>query len=190
MKKLISVFLCVLWCSSILMAQEAPMARVPYNNNLKITILSIFSGSLKLTYERRTCANQSVEITAGVIVPALDILKHSNPKGGLARLAYKFIFPVKQQLPLEGFYIKPELAFSGYSYYNNDMECRFQVYKMALMAVGGYQWVRSRFVFDVFLGLGGCVGNPYYSNYHHGFLTFNTKSVVAYTSGFKVGVAF
>lgn len=190
MKKYITISVCVLLGCQVLMSQELPPTRIPYNNNLKITILSIFSGSLKLTYERKTFASQSVEITAGIIGPALDILKHSHPKGGLTRLAYKFIFPVKQQLPLEGFYVKPELAFSGYSYYNKDMETRYKVYKMAIMAVGGYQWVRSRFVFDVFLGLGGCIGNPYYSNYHHGFLTFNTQSILAYTAGFKIGVAF
>lgn len=159
-------------------------------NNLKVTILSIFSGSLKLTYERQIVRNQSLEVTIGAIGPAFDILKKSSPLGALGRLAYKFIFPMSGQNGLEGWYVKPEIAFSSYSYYNKDMLQRYRVDKMAIMAVGGYQFVFNWFVLDIFLGGGGGIGNPQKSNYHHGFITFNTKSNIVFTAGFKVGVAF
>ncbi|MBR5665369.1 MAG: hypothetical protein IKX13_06435, partial [Bacteroidales bacterium] len=38
-----------------------------YKNDLKVTMLSLFSGSTKLTYERLITRTQSVEITGGVI---------------------------------------------------------------------------------------------------------------------------
>ena len=67
-----------------------------YKNDLKVTMLSLFSGSTKLTYERAFIQygfhiTNSIEITGGVIGWGGDWLNHNRSRGGLCRLAYKFI---------------------------------------------------------------------------------------------------
>ncbi len=163
------------------------------NNNLKITLLSLISGSTKITYERKTFPRQSIEITGGIIGAGFDLLNHNQSKGSLYRLAYKFIFTSKKQLPLEGWYIKPELAFSTYRYnYINNLSFveRLMVNRLAIMSVGGYEFIRKWFVFDIFAGMGFAIGNANHSNYHHGYVGLNAESNLAFTAGFKLGVAF
>lgn len=162
-------------------------------NNLKITLLSLISGSTKITYERETFPYQSIEITGGIIGAGFDLLNHNQSKGSLCRLAYKFIFPSKKQLPLEGWYIKPEFAFSTYRYnYINNLLIveRLMVNRLAIMSVGGYELIRNWFVFDIFAGMGFAIGNANHSNYHHGYIGLNAESDLAFTAGFKLGVAF
>lgn len=160
-------------------------------NELKVALLSLASGTSKLTYERLVRDYQSIEITAGVIGWGFDKLKDSDPRGTAWRLAYKFIFRNKHNAnnQLCGFYIKPELCYSSYRY-NHETDGRLKVDRVALMGVLGYDLVLKWFVFDVYGGFGLACGNSNKSNYHHGFIGLNADSPTAFTAGFRVGVAF
>lgn len=181
-----NIMLCVLSVICISLTCNAKPSQ--NNNNLKVTILSLFSGSTKLTYERLIVQKQSLEITGGIIGAGMDILNHNGAKGALCRLAYKFIFKEEQQSPLDGFYVKPEFAFSSYSYKYE--EERLSVNRLAVMGCTGYQIVKNWFVFDIFAGMGFGVGDANKSNYHHGYIGFNSSSPFAFTAGFKLGVVF
>lgn len=167
---------------------EKPRMR---KNELKVALLSLMSGTSKLTYERLVCDYQSIEITAGIIGWGFDKLKDSDPKGTAWRLAYKFILPNKRNANNQmcGFYIKPELCYSSY-HYTHETEGRLKVDRVALMGVLGYDWVLNWFVFDIYGGLGLACGDSNKSNYHHGFIGLNADSPTAFTAGFRVGVAF
>ena len=160
-------------------------------NEVKVALLSLASGTSKVTYERLLRDFQSIEFTAGIIGWGFDKLKNSNPKGTAWRLAYKFIFPNKNNADnqLCGFYIKPELCFSSYKY-NHPERDRLKVNYFALMGVLGYDWVKKWFVFDLYGGAGYAWGNNNYSNYHHGFICINQDIPIALTAGFRIGVAF
>ena len=172
-----------------------------YKNDLKVTMLSLFSGSTKLTYERTfynyyTRLDNSVEITGGVIGWGGDLLNHNHSKGGLCRLAYKFIFHFSEypysepEHLLNGFYLKPEVAFSSFSYDSKDGMERLHNNRLAVMGCVGYQVVYKRFVFDIFGGLGAGIGDENEYNYYHGFIALPKGSPTAFTAGFKLGVAF
>ena len=168
--------------------QELPKMR---KNEVKVALLSLASGTTKVTYERWVREYQSVEFTAGVIGWGFDKLKNSDPRGTAWRLAYKFILPNARNAfnQLCGFYVKPELCYSTY-HYNHDPRGRLKVDRLALMGVLGYDWVLNWFVFDLYGGLGLATGNSNHSNYHHGFIGWNDHSSFAFTAGFRVGVAF
>ena len=169
-----------------------------YKNDLKVTMLSLFSGSTKLTYERLITRAQSVEITGGVIGWGGDWLNHNRSQGGLCRVAYKFIIfnnrTCCRKTPpghfLNGFYLKPEAAFSSFSYEAREGGERLHNNRLAIMGCIGYQWVCHRFVFDIFGGLGAGIGDENEYNYYHGFIALPKGSPTAFTAGFKLGVAF
>ena len=205
MKRILAFSL--LLCIAGAQAQESFPETIPskyYKNDLKVTVLSLFSGSTKLTYEHtfnnhyltspRT--NSSVEITGGVIGWGGDWLNQNNSKGGLCRLAYKFIFHnkiyrcMRPGHLLNGFYLKPELAFSSFSYDSKDGMERLHNNRLAVMGCVGYQVVYKRFVFDIFGGLGAGIGDENEYNYYHGFIALPKGSPTAFTAGFKLGVAF
>ena len=160
----------------------------PYKNNLKVTMLSLLSGSTKLTYERSLSDSRSLEFTAGVIGWGGDYLNHNHSSGGLGRLANKFIFHGRPGL--QGFYLKPELAYSTFTYDAKEDDVRKRTSRLAVMGCFGYQVVFHRFVFDVFSGLGAGLGSGNDYNYYHGFIGLGPSSHAAFTSGFKLGVAF
>ena len=187
MRQFVTILL--LFVSVIGFAQNEPSKM--RKNEIKVALLSLASGTSKVTYERLVYDYQSVEFTAGVIGWGFDKLKDSDPKGTAWRLAYKFILPDKWNANNQmcGFYVKPELCYSTYRY-NHDTEGRLKVDRVALMGVLGYDWVRQWFVFDVYAGLGVAAGNSNLSNYHHGFIGWRHDSPTAFTAGFRVGVAF
>ncbi len=190
MKKIVRFLLVsILLFTSMLKAQ--PPRQKMRKNEVKVALLSLASGTSKITYERLVREYQSIELTAGVIGWGFDKLKDSDPKGTAWRMAYKFIFPNRnnENNQLNGFYIKPELCYSQY-YYNHISEGRRKVDRLALMGVLGYDWVRQWFVFDLYGGLGLASGNSNLSNYHHGFIGWNDQLPLAFTAGFRVGVAF
>ena len=168
--------------------EEMPKMR---KNEVKVALLSLASGTSKLTYERLVYDYQSIELTAGVIGWGFDKLKDSDPHGTTWRLAYKFIFPNNRNANNQmcGLYIKPELCYSSY-HYNHPDEGRIKVDRMALMGVLGYDWVLQWFVFDIYGGLGLAWGDSNLSNYHHGFIGLGHDSPIALTAGFRIGVAF
>lgn len=161
-------------------------------NNLKTTVLSYITGSAKITYERALFEGQSVEITAGRIGVGGDA-KKNNPEGVTTRLAYKWIFPssFSNNNPLNGFYLKPEIAYSIFDY-NHSVDgaiLRDEISRAAIMGCVGWQWVKEWFVFDFYIGAGGAVGKNCPDNYYHGFVGLNPDSDVALTFGLKLGVA-
>lgn len=160
-------------------------------NEVKVALLSLASGTSKITYERWVRPYQSIEFTAGVIGWGFDKLKDSDPRGTAWRLAYKFIRPDRKNANNQmcGFYIKPELCYSTY-HYNHETKGRLKVDRLALMGLLGYDWVLRWFVFDLYGGLGLATGNSNYSNYHHGFIGWSHDTPFAFTAGFRVGVAF
>lgn len=195
MKKLLIIALILELCGTISAQSVVDTVQVKQprmrKNELKVALLSLMSGTSKLTYERLVCDYQSIEITAGVIGWGFDKLKDSDPKGTAWRLAYKFILPNKRNANNQmcGFYIKPELCYSSYRY-THETEGRLKVDRVALMGVLGYDWVLNWFVFDIYGGLGLACGDSNKSNYHHGFIGLNADSPTAFTAGFRVGVAF
>lgn len=160
-------------------------------NEIKVALLSLASGTTKVTYERWVREYQSVELTAGVIGWGFDKLKNSNPKGTAWRIAYKMIKPseTNQYNQLCGFYFKPELCFSSYKYDHPEKD-RLKVNYFTLMGVLGNDWVKEWFVFDIYGGLGYAFGNNNFSNYHHGFICIHQDIPIALTAGFRIGVAF
>ena len=176
------------WALRVEAQEEAPRMR---KNEVKVALLSLASGTSKVTYERWVREYQSVEFTAGVIGWGFDKLKDSDPKGTAWRFAYKFILPNSRNAhnQLRGFYVKPELCYSSY-HYNHDTRGRLKVDRVALMGVLGYDWVLNWFVFDLYGGLGLASGNSNLSNYHHGFIGLKHDSPTAFTAGFRIGVAF
>ena len=114
---MLCILVCIqlILCTSQLFAQEKSFSS---ESSIKMTILSLFSGSTKITYEHTLFHHQSIELTGGIIGWGTDILNHSDSKGYLSRLAYKFILPTEKNVdkPLQGFYLKPELAFSSFDY--------------------------------------------------------------------------
>jgi hypothetical protein len=187
MKKKIPVLLLIFIsiCSSIqIYAQERA-----YHNAFKITFLSFLTGSTKVTYERATFSRQSLEITVGVIGWGYDKFK-VHPKGGLLRVSYKFILYSKSSEPLNGFYIKPEFAFSHFKHniFTEEKNDRTLSSWGTLMGCTGYQFTRKWLVLDGFIGVGAGIGTPTPLRYHHGFI--DRMKHVTFTFGLKFGIAF
>lgn len=172
-------------------ATAQPAQQKMRKNEIKVALLSLTSGTSKVTYERLVRDYQSIELTAGIVGLGFDKLKNSNPKGTAWRVAYKMIKPSEknQDNQLCGFYFKPELCFSSYKY-DHPEKNRLKVNYFALMGVLGYDWVKNWFVFDIYGGLGYAFGNNNFSNYHHGFICINQDTPLALTAGFRIGVAF
>ena len=86
---------------------EAP----DYKNSIKLTFLSWFSGSTKLSYERAFSKwNQSGEICASLISAGYDKY-HNDPMGFTLRYGHKF-FLGRDEISLKGFYLRPEFVYS------------------------------------------------------------------------------
>ncbi len=186
LKNIILVFLLL---PSVLFAQmEQPKMR---KNEIKVALLSLASGTSKVTYERLVYDYQSIELTVCVIGCGFDKLKDSKPRGTAWRVAYKFITPNEENANNQmcGLYCKPEFCYSSYSYNHTDGE-RLKVDYCALMFVIGYDLVKSWFVFDIYGGFGYAFGNKNKSNYHHGFVCIDQETPLALTAGFRIGVAF
>ena len=178
-------------------------------NDFKVTLLSLGSGSSRFTYERAFTPRNSAELTVGVIGWGFDIMNGANPRGVLFKMAVKYnVLPQKsaKQSWLAGFYVKPELVVADYDY-ETDKEVdgaiiargaksvgyrnKAHTTQFALLAEGGYQLVLWKwFVFDVYAGLGPSFGTGNMDNYYHSFMRYPKDSWLAFTAGFRVGVAF
>ena len=188
-KKTFYIVICLLMpLMAAAQTEEMPKMR---KNEIKVALLSLASGTSKVTYQRLVYDYQAVEFTFGVIGWGFDKLKDSDPSGTAWRLAYKFIMPNRHNAnnQMSGFYVKPELCYSSY-YYTHSTEGRLKVDRVALMGVIGYDWVIRWFVFDIYGGFGLACGNSNLSNYHHGFIGLSADSPTAFTAGFRIGVAF
>ena len=180
---------------------EAQSAKKILKNDVKFTVLSIGSGSSRFTYERMLNYHTSAEATIGIIGLGFDIMNNADPHGMLFKFAYKWnLLKMKNvDSSLAGLYVKPELVYANYKYkpdnqlnYNqidnvSNVEYTSQI---ALLAECGYQFVWNWFVFDIYSGLGPSIGTGNKNNYFHGFMLYPEDGNLAFTVGFRLGIAF
>jgi len=165
-------------------------------NDLKFTILSLGSGSARFTYERAFSPLNSAELTVGVIGWGWDFLHHTRSTGGLIKAAFKWnLIPQKGANSwLAGFYVKPEFVAAFFDYTPTigapENIITKHTNQFALMGELGYQLVLKWFVFDVYAGTGPSFGTGNDYNYYHSFMLFPRNWPMAFTAGFRVGVAF
>jgi hypothetical protein len=169
------------------------MSNVVRNQAVKTTVLSWFTGSCKLSYERAIFNNQTMEFTGGYIGVGFDKF-NNHPVGYTARYAHKFILYGNSVQPLNGFYLRPELIFSRFKYDSRVISDR-ELARMADMAFTvGYQYAMHRFVADFFFGSGYAFGKQADTNYHHGFALWDYlgryNKHIGMTLGVKIGVSF
>ena len=173
MKKCILIGAFMLLLSTFSFASEtAPSthrAQTDYLNSVKITFLSWLSGSTKLSYERALPQlNQSGEICASLICAGYD--KYNNdPLGFTVRYGHKFFLPDNDGLSLKGFYLRPEVIYSHYTYTHSVDGTRTLANMGSLLGTVGYQYVYKRFLADFWFGGGYALGNASETLYHHGF---------------------
>lgn len=184
LKKPVLLFL-AMTMSGIVMAQT--------KNDLKFTLLSLGSGSSRFTYERAFSPRHSAELTYGAIGWGWDIMNHTEYRHGrLVKAAFKWnLVPQNSDESwLGGLYVKPELVVADFDYRQRGVHEMQHTRQSALMAEGGYQWVKGWFDFDIYAGLGLSTGNGNVDNYFHSFMLFPVDGSLAFTAGFRIGVAF
>ena len=194
----ISFWFLLLAVPIVTVAQEDSVRRKRMND-IKITLLSIGSGSTRITYERAFTPQTSAEWTIGIIGLGVDWLHHTRSRGILLKFAYKWnLVPMRRaNSPLAGFYLKPELVVANFNYapkkdpISSDVN-RYPKHTLqgAVLGEFGYQLLLKWFVFDVYAGLGPTFGNGNDMNYYHGFMRLPKDGWLSYTSGFRLGVAF
>ena len=174
--------------------QPVPYLQKDYRNSFKITFLSWISGSTKLSYERSfPNIRQSGEWCASVIGAGHDKYQN-NPKGYTMRYGHKFFLNENQKQPLMGFYLRPEVVYSHYSYNSKIDGTRTLANNTAFLGTIGYQYVYKRFLADFWVGGGYASGTPADTYYHHGFELwhfFNTENTkVAMSFSIRLGICF
>lgn len=159
--------------------------------SVKVTLLSLGSGSSRFTVERAFGSKNSAELTIGVIGWGWDWMNSTVSDGLLLKLAYKWnLIPQESaNTPLAGFYVKPELVYADFDYQNKSAADIHHTRQVALLAECGYQLVFRWFVFDVYSGIGPSFGTDNYNNYFHSFMLFPVEGYLAFTAGFRIGVA-
>lgn len=186
MKKLLFNVLFTLVCNTA-MAQGSA---------IKTTILSWFTGSTKIAYERASATHPlSTEFTAVCIGAGYD--KYDNrPSGGSLRLAEKFFLSHNSNLhPLRGIYLRPEALWSNYRYAPSACpDTRTKANMLAMLATWGIQWDFGHLLLDTWIGGGYAVGNPSDTGYMHGFQLWKwlgSKNYnIAMSFSFRIGYCF
>lgn len=169
----------------------------PLKNCIKVTMLSLGSGSSRYSFERAFSPKLSAEFTYGAIGHGWDWMNHSNPRGFILKAAPKFMLKERKNAVswFEGAYFKPELLFANFDYDvtkdHPDKGARKHTRQYALLAEAGYQIVAwGWFLFDIYAGLGPSWGNMNANNYYHGFMLLNGTNHLGLTAGYRIGVAF
>ena len=196
MKKCFLLGAIVLLMTSFSSAAEARQKKeqTDYLNSVKLTFLSWLSGSTKLSYERAFPElNQSGEICSSIICAGYD--KYDNdPLGFTVRYGHKFFMPDNDGLSLKGFYLRPEVIYSHYTYNNSVDGSRTLANMGALIGSVGYQYVYGRFLADFWFGGGYAYGNAAETNYHHGFELWHwlgkTNQNIAMSFSIRLGFCF
>lgn len=189
MKRIGMTFLSLL----TLMMVQGGIVSAQTRNDIKVTLLSLGSGSARFTYEFAFSPRNSAELTYGVIGWGLDIMNHTDfSQGSLVKAAYKWNLRPQPNCNswLGGMYVKPELVLANFDYVPRGGDETLHTSQAAIMAEGGYQWVKGWFDFDFYAGLGLSGGNGNINNYYHSFMLYPIHSCLAFTAGFRVGVAF
>ena len=120
-------------------------------------------------------------------------MNHTEYRHGyLVKAAYKWnLIPQDSDDSwLGGFYVKPELVVADFDYRPQHDTDQWHTLQSALLAEGGYQWVKGWFDFDIYAGLGLSTGNGNAINYYHSFMLYPAGGCLAFTAGFRIGVAF
>ena len=182
--KIITIFFIIMLITSPLWAQDDIQS--VNKNALKITFLSFITGSSKLTYERVTFPKQSFEFTVGIIGVGFDSYQ-VNPSGGLIRAAYKFNLFQPAGSELSGLYVKPEYAWSFFSYDSSDGKRNYSSMQ-TIMGCIGYQHEIKNLVLDFYVGAGAGWGDLVEFQYHHGFI--ERFGWLTLTFSAKVGFSF
>lgn len=93
-----------------------------------------------------------------------------------------------------GFYLRPEIVYSHYSYDRRVDGHRTLADETAFLGTLGYQYVHKRFLADFWVGGGYATGIPAETYYHHGFELWhffnsvNTK--IALSFSIRLGICF
>lgn len=195
MKKSILLFVVLLFASNCMQAkQPALYPEKDYRNSFKITFLSWISGSTKISYERAFAnIRQSGELCTSLIGAGRD--KYNNdPKGFTMRYGHKFFMNENQKKSLMGFYLRPEIIYSHYSYNRRVDGMRAMAKSTAFIGTFGYQYVHKRFLADFWVGGGYAAGTPAETYYHHGFELwhfFNSVNTdIALSFSIRLGYCF
>lgn len=196
MKKIILVVLCLLFgINNIIQAKQPSLyPERDYRNSLKITFLSWISGSTKLSYERAFKAiNQSGEFCTSLIGAGHD--KYDNdPRGYTIRYGHKFFINNNMKKSLMGFYLRPEIVYSHYSYNRQADGLRTLADETAFLGTVGYQYVYKRFLADFWVGGGYATGTPAETYYHHGFELWHylgkVNTNIALSFSIRLGICF
>ena len=126
-------------------AQSTPVGGAT-RNDFKMTLLSLGSGSTRITYERAFSQRHSGEITLGLIGLGWDWMNKTRPQGLLMKMAYKWRYGKNRASDdwLSGFYFKPELVLASFKYGKKlapgaePPKCPKTTNQMALLAEIGY----------------------------------------------------
>lgn len=196
MKKILLVMLCLLFgLNNIIQAKQPSLyPERDYRNSLKITFLSWISGSTKLSYERAFKAiNQSGEFCTSLIGAGHD--KYDNdPRGYTIRYGHKFFINNNMKKSLMGFYLRPEIVYSHYSYNRQADGLRTLADETAFLGTVGYQYVYKRFLADFWVGGGYATGTPAETYYHHGFELWHylgkVNTNIALSFSIRLGICF
>ena len=193
--RLIMVWLCCsILTTPIAASENTKPLPTDYLNSVKITFLSWFSGSTKISYERAfPKLDQSGEICASLICAGYDKYQN-NPLGFTLRYGHKFFLLDKDKLSLRGFYLRPELIYSYYWYDSQTDGSRTLAHTGAALATMGYQYLWKRLLVDAWLGGGYAVGKEADTGYHHGFEVWHWlggyNPNVALSFSIRLGVCF
>ena len=143
-------------------------------NAIKFTFLSWTSGSTKLSYERTFPEiKQTGELCAGLICAGYDKYKN-NPLGFTLRYGHKFfIGSYNVEKPFDGFFLRPEIIYSHFSYDKKDDKIRSLAQMASVIGTFGYQKTFGSFIVDGWVGGGFAFGNSADTGYHHGFQLWN-----------------
>ena len=189
MKKIFTLLIIILGVANRA-NDESSVFDAPYKNAVKITFLSWLSGSTKLSYERAFPQfKQAGEICASVICAGYDKYKN-DPLGFTLRYGHKFfVAGYKEERPLMGFYLRPEVIYSHYNYTHSVSGTREPVRMGSILGSFGYQLCLKRFVADAWVGAGYCGGKMAETGYYHGFQTFDWLGKnVALSFSIRLGV--
>lgn len=195
MKKSFLLLIVLLLASNCMQAKQPSLyPEKDYRNSFKITFLSWISGSTKISYERAFAnVRQSGEFCTSLIGLGHD--KYNNePKGFTMRYGHKFFMNENQKKSLMGFYLRPEIVYSHYSYNRQVDGMRTLAKSTAFLGTFGYQYVHKRFLADFWVGGGYAAGTPAETYYHHGFELwhfFNSVNTdIALSFSIRLGYCF
>lgn len=195
MKKSFLLLIVLLLASNCMQAKQPSLyPEKDYRNSFKITFLSWISGSTKISYERAFAnIRQSGEFCTSLIGAGRD--KYNNdPKGFTMRYGHKFFMNENQKKSLMGFYLRPEIIYSHYSYNRQVDGMRTLAKSTAFLGTFGYQYVHKRFLADFWVGGGYAAGTPAETYYHHGFELwhfFNSVNTdIALSFSIRLGYCF